>query len=185
VDIRTCDEAVLREGNEPRAYAEGILKVCRSYWASDLPCVAGVSGADLKLRLEAIMKNDDVNTLGRGAKLLLSAVATSLLLVPLGAGLASAGDSAKSVSIAQAGKIELLAGKRVTLDYQNVDVRSLIRAMGEAAQVNILVSDQVKGTVTLNLLEMPWDQAFDLILNSQGLSKRESNGILYIEPAAG
>ncbi len=182
---RACDEAVLREGNEPRAYAEGILKVCRSWWATDLPCVAGVSGANLKLRLEAIMKNVEMNPLGRGRKLLLGAAAASVLLIPLGVGLVSAGDAGKAAEVAQAGKIEQLTGKRVKLNYQNVEVRSLIRAMGEAAQVNILVSDQVKGTVTLNLLEMPWDQAFDIILNSQGLSKRESNGILYVEPAAG
>jgi beta-lactamase regulating signal transducer with metallopeptidase domain len=182
---RACDEAVLRSGNDPRAYAEGILKVCRSGWATDLPCVAGVSGADLKLRLEAIMKNETVQPLGRGKKLLLGTAVAMGLLVPLGVGLAGDGAAAKPAAAAQAGKIELLSGKRVKLNYQNVEVRSLIRAMGDAAQVNILVSDQVRGTVTLSLLEMPWDQAFDIILNSQGLTKRESNGILYVEPAAG
>ncbi len=181
---RACDEAVLHSGNDPRAYAEGILKVCRSYWASGLPCVAGVSGADLKIRLEAIMKNDEAKPLSRGRKILLGMFATAILVVPLGVGLA--GDAASSKpAVAQAGKIEMLAGKRVKLSYQNVDVRSLIRAMGDAAQVNVLVSDQVQGTVTLNLLEMPWDQAFDIILNSQGLTRREQNGILYIDAATG
>ena len=84
----------------------------------------------------------------------------------------------------QVGKIELLAGKRVKLQYQDVDVRGLIRAMGEAASVNILVSDKVSGTVTVKLAEMPWDQALDIILNSQGLVKREKDGILFIEPAS-
>ena len=48
---RACDEQVLRSGNEPRAYAEGILKVCQFYLASKLACVAGVSGAQLKMRI--------------------------------------------------------------------------------------------------------------------------------------
>jgi type IV pilus assembly protein PilQ len=56
--------------------------------------------------------------------------------------------------------------------------------MGEAASVNILVSDKVSGTVTVKLAEMPWDQALDIILNSQGLVKREKDGILFIEPAS-
>ncbi len=130
------------------------------------------------------MKNDEAKPLSRGRKILLGMLATAILVVPLGVGLA--GDAASSKpAVAQAGKIEMLAGKRVKLSYQNVDVRSLIRAMGDAAQVNVLVSDQVQGTVTLNLLEMPWDQAFDIILNSQGLTRREQNGILYIDAATG
>jgi len=54
---RACDEAVLTEGSEPQAYAEGILGVCRLYLESPLPCVSGVTGADLKKRVEAIMIN--------------------------------------------------------------------------------------------------------------------------------
>ena len=54
---RACDEEVLRRGSEARAYAEGILKVCELYLQSPLRCVAGVSGANLKKRIEAIMAN--------------------------------------------------------------------------------------------------------------------------------
>ena len=52
---RACDEEVLRLGNEPRVYAEGILNVCRSYLESPLACVSGVTGADLKKRIQAIL----------------------------------------------------------------------------------------------------------------------------------
>ena len=52
---RACDEGVLASGNDPQIYAEGILKVCRAYLQSPLACVAGVSGADLKKRLERIV----------------------------------------------------------------------------------------------------------------------------------
>ena len=54
---RACDEEVLRMGSEAEAYAEGILKVCELYLQSPLSCVAGVTGANLKKRIEAIMAN--------------------------------------------------------------------------------------------------------------------------------
>ena len=183
---RACDESVVRSGSDPRIYAEAILRVCRSYMASDLACVAGVSGADLKLRLEAIMTKE-AKKLGGGKRFALGVLALAAVSMPVMVGLTSPAH-AEAAAAQQAkkpvGKIELLAGKRVKLDYQDVDVRGLIQAMGEAARVNILVSDKVSGTVTVKLAEMPWDQALDIVLNSQGLVKREKDGILFIEPAS-
>jgi beta-lactamase regulating signal transducer with metallopeptidase domain len=183
---RACDESVVRSGSDPRIYAEGILRVCRSYLASDLACVAGVSGADLKLRLEAIMTKT-VKELGIGKRFALGALALAAISVPVMVGLALPAQveaAGQQQALKPVGKIELLAGKRVKLQYQDVDVRGLIRAMGEAASVNILVSDKVSGTVTVKLAGMPWEQALDIILNSQGLVKREKDGILFIEPAS-
>jgi hypothetical protein len=54
---RACDEDVLRELGDPDAYAEGILKVCRRYVEASLVCVSGISGADLRIRVEAIAAN--------------------------------------------------------------------------------------------------------------------------------
>ena len=84
---RACDESVIRSGSDPRIYAEGILRVCRSYFASDLACVAGVSGADLKLRLEAIMTKK-VKELGSGKRFALGALALAAISVPVMVGLA-------------------------------------------------------------------------------------------------
>lgn len=190
---RACDEAVVQAGNDARTYAEGILKVCRSHLASELPCVSGVTGANLKTRLEAIMKNSDVSRLSGGRKLVLGLVAFCAVAAPVLFGLltvpnaASAAAETKATAApvaSQAGRIELLPGKRVKLNYQNVEVRSLLKALAEAAQVNMLVSDKVAGSVTVNLAEMPWDQALTTILNSQGLVKREKDGILFVEPAS-
>ena len=181
-----CDESVVRSGTDPRTYAEAILTVCRSCLASDLACVAGVSGADLKLRLEAIMTKD-VKELGRVKRIALGVLALAALSMPVWVGITSpaqAEAAAANHATRPVGRIELLAGKRVKLEYQDVDVRELIRAMAEAARVNILVSDKVSGTVTVKLAEMPWDQALDIILNSQGLARREKDGILFIEPAS-
>jgi len=190
---RACDEAVVRSGSDARVYAEGILSVCRSYLAIELPCVSGVSGANLKTRLEAIMKNANVCELSHGRKLLLGLVAFSAVSAPVLFGLtapvaviaaeAEVKTNATTPAAKQVGKIELLPGKRVKLKYQDVEVRSLLKALAEAAGVNMLVSDKITGSVTVKLAEMPWDQALNTILGSQGLVKREQDGILFIEPA--
>ena len=52
---RACDEKVLRPGNEPRDYAEGILNVCKLYVESPLVCMSGVTGSDLRKRIQAIL----------------------------------------------------------------------------------------------------------------------------------
>jgi len=84
---RACDESVLAQGNAPELYAEGILKVCRAYLQSPLACVAGVSGAGLKQRIDAIMENGLSRRLNGMRKLLLGAFASATLIVPLVLGL--------------------------------------------------------------------------------------------------
>ncbi|HEU4781404.1 MAG TPA: M56 family metallopeptidase [Steroidobacteraceae bacterium] len=186
---RACDEAVIRSGHPAQTYAEGILKVCRHYVASRLTCVSGVSGADLQTRLEAIMKNDDIVGVSRGKSLLLGAAALAVVAGPVIVGVAFPSRSeaetpqakpAAASRVTPVGKIQLLDGKRVRLQYENADVRALLKALAEAAQVNMLVSDQVGGTVTLDLAEMPWEQALTILLNSQGLEKGEKDGIIVI-----
>jgi bla regulator protein BlaR1 len=83
---RACDEEVLRRGSNPEAYAEGILKVCEFYLASPLDCVAGVSGADLKKRIEEIMGQRLVKRLNSGKKALLGAAGVLVLAGPLAVG---------------------------------------------------------------------------------------------------
>ena len=60
---RACDEEVLREGSEPEVYAEGILNICKLYVESPLVCVSGLTGANLKKRIEAIMTNQRAESL--------------------------------------------------------------------------------------------------------------------------
>ena len=87
---RACDEGVLADGNDPETYAEGILKVCRAYLQSPLACVAGVSGADLKKRVETIMENRLVLRLNAARKCVLGAAAMASLALPLALGLLAA-----------------------------------------------------------------------------------------------
>lgn len=79
---RACDEAVLRQVNDPESYAEGILSVCRFY-AQGSACVAGVTGADLKKRIEAIMIRSVARRLTIGGKLLLATAALCVAAIPL------------------------------------------------------------------------------------------------------
>ena len=183
---RACDEGVVRAGSDPRVYAEGILKVCRSYSASDLACVAGVSGADLKSRLEGIMQTDNVKKLGGGKMFALAILACAALAAPILVGLVSparAETSAAGQASNKVGKITLLPGKRVRLNYKDVDVRELIQAMGEAAQVNVLTNVNISSRITVDLAETSWDKAFKIILDSSGLVSREKDGILFIDVA--
>lgn len=84
---RACDEEVLRTRCQPRAYADAILRVCRLYAESPLPCVAGVTGADLKKRIEEIMANRKMCGLSRGRKTLLATAALMAVAVPVFIGL--------------------------------------------------------------------------------------------------
>lgn len=84
---RACDEAVLAAGNDPLAYAEGILKVCKFYVSSPLACAAGIAGANLSHRMETIMENRMVARVNGMKKTLLAGAAAALVLAPLAAGL--------------------------------------------------------------------------------------------------
>lgn len=85
---RACDEQVLRACGEPETYAEGILTVCKRYVESPLPCVAGVSGSDLKKRITAIMAGRVGANLTAVQQLALALVAACVLSAPLLAGMA-------------------------------------------------------------------------------------------------
>jgi bla regulator protein BlaR1 len=87
---RACDEEVLRMGCEPTDYVEGILKICRLYTESALPCVAGVTGADVKKRLRAILTGSIARELTAGKKLILAAMGLAVLLAPVVIGVLTA-----------------------------------------------------------------------------------------------
>jgi bla regulator protein blaR1 len=84
---RACDEEVLEMGSDPQAYAEGILKVCEFYLESPLVCVAGVTGSNLKRRIEAIMMRQIAHKIGLGKKLLLAVTGATAIIGPVAVGL--------------------------------------------------------------------------------------------------
>jgi len=80
---QACDEGVLEEGKKPLDYAEAILKVCRLYFRSPLPCASGVSGADLDRRITAIMVRRDADDLDPNKILLLAGLGAFAVMTPL------------------------------------------------------------------------------------------------------
>jgi bla regulator protein blaR1 len=87
---RACDEAVLATGHEPEIYAETIVKSCRLFIESPLPCVAGVTGSDLAKRIERIMRHRDARRLAPWQKALLAAVVCGPIAAPIVVGATTA-----------------------------------------------------------------------------------------------
>lgn len=106
-----CDEAVLSRGNEPRDYAEAILSVCKLYVESPLVCVAGVTGAELKKRIHAILGGRIARELGMVRKVALAAAAVVALALPVLMGIVAA-PALRAQSDAAPMKFEVASVKR-------------------------------------------------------------------------
>ena len=88
---RACDESVLASGGNRHIYAESILKICEFCVTSPLPCISGVTGADLKRRISRIMTGPVARNLNLSRKLLLGAAASLAIALPIAIGLVNAG----------------------------------------------------------------------------------------------
>jgi type IV pilus secretin pilQ len=75
-------------------------------------------------------------------------------------------------------------GKRISLDFQNVDVRTVLQILATESGMNIVASDSVQGKMTLSLKDVPWDQALDLILDARELDMRRVGNIINVAPRA-
>jgi type IV pilus assembly protein PilQ len=73
-------------------------------------------------------------------------------------------------------------GEKLSLNFQNIEVRSLLQVIADFTNFNIVTSDSVSGAVTLRLKDVPWDQALDIILQAKGLGMRRSGNVLWIAP---
>jgi type IV pilus assembly protein PilQ len=73
-------------------------------------------------------------------------------------------------------------GERLSLNFQNVDVRSLLQVIADFTNLNIITSDSVQGSITLRLKDVPWDQALDIILQSKGLDMRKNGNVIIVAP---
>lgn len=75
-------------------------------------------------------------------------------------------------------------GERISLSFQNVDVRSVIQIIADVAGINIVADDSVQGSMALRLDNVPWDQALDIILRSKGLDKYQEGDVIFIDTLA-
>ena len=73
-------------------------------------------------------------------------------------------------------------GERLSLNFQNIDVRALLQVIADFTNLNIVTSDSVQGTLTLRLKDVPWDQALEIVLQSRGLDMRRNGNVLMIAP---
>lgn len=75
------------------------------------------------------------------------------------------------------------AGEKLSLNFQNIEVRSVLQVIADFTGLNIITSDTVTGNLTLRLKDVPWDQALDIIVQSKGLSMRKTGNVILVAPA--
>jgi type IV pilus assembly protein PilQ len=73
-------------------------------------------------------------------------------------------------------------GERLSLNFQNVEVRAVLNVIADFTDLNIITSDTVTGNITLRLRDVPWDQALEIILQTRGLDSRRSGNVIWIAP---
>jgi type IV pilus assembly protein PilQ len=87
-----------------------------------------------------------------------------------------------SLKRASADEKKEYTGERLTLNFQDIDVRSVLQLLADTSGQNIVVSDSVTGSLTLRLQNVPWDQALDIVLRTKGLDKRRQDNVIIIGP---
>jgi type IV pilus assembly protein PilQ len=73
-------------------------------------------------------------------------------------------------------------GRRITLDFHDIEIRNLLRLIADVSKKNLVVADGVTGKVTVSLRNVPWDQALDIILKAKGLDKEEMGNVIRVAP---
>ncbi|MBS0461416.1 MAG: secretin and TonB N-terminal domain-containing protein, partial [Proteobacteria bacterium] len=89
--------------------------------------------------------------------------------------------------VADSGRIQVGApkkytGKPATFNFQDVPVRTVLQLIAEESGLNVVAADTVTGNVTLRLINVPWDQALDVVLRAKGLDKRQDGGVIWVAP---
>jgi type IV pilus assembly protein PilQ len=79
---------------------------------------------------------------------------------------------------------KIYKGRRVTLEFSDADVRKIFQLIAEVSNLNFLIADDVTGTITIKLVNVPWDQALDVILDAKGLGMQREGNIVQIKPKA-
>lgn len=154
---RACDEEVLRGGNQAEVYAKTILKVCEFYLQPRLTCLSGITGSNLKKRMERIMRNDVGEGLKTGKKFLLATACVAALALPLMAGALTApaapATAAPHSQVYEVGKNGVgyascvycpspnYSGQALKARYEGaVTLRAVITAKGRATKIEVVKS---------------------------------------------
>ncbi len=76
----------------------------------------------------------------------------------------------------------VFTGQKLSLNFQDIEARSLLKVIADFTNLNIVTSDSVKGLLTMRLNDVPWDQALDVILQAKGLDMRKSDNVIWVAP---
>jgi TonB family protein len=158
-----CDEAVLAEGRSPQVYAESILKVCQFYLHSPLDCAAGISGADLKTRMERIMENRLSLRLSAARKSLLAGCAAIAIAAPLSLGLLAA-SPVLAPAMAQAPAAASSPTRAIPIPHTHTmaPYPALSRSLGEQGATEMLVTVGYDGVpISVELMKSSGFQRLD------------------------
>jgi type IV pilus assembly protein PilQ len=90
------------------------------------------------------------------------------------------GTEAPGYALSGAPQARGYTGRRITLDFHDIEIRNLLRLIADVSKKNIVVADDVSGKVTVTLRNVPWDQALDLVLKSKGLGKEELGNVIRV-----
>lgn len=82
------------------------------------------------------------------------------------------------------GQTKVYTGQKLSLDFKDADIKNVFRLLAEVSGLNIVVTDEVNKKVTVRLVEVPWDQALDLLIDTNGLGKEQSGNVIRISTAA-
>lgn len=88
----------------------------------------------------------------------------------------------KRTTASRIGELPTYTGQPATFNFQDIPVRSVLQLIADVSQLNVVVADSVSGNVTLRLINVPWDQALDIILQAKGLDKRRSGSVIWVAP---
>ena len=133
----------------------------------------------------------DAHSAGKGAQLVLSVQGSfesmayqtgNEYVVEIAPRASAPATGAASTTTAKATGQAGYRGKPVTFNFQDVPVRTVLQLIAEESNLNIVASDTVQGNVTLRLVNVPWDQALDIVLRAKGLDKRRDGGVVWIAP---
>jgi uncharacterized protein (TIGR03435 family) len=141
---RACDEEVLSLGGEPRVYAEAILNVCKLYVESPLVCVSGVTGADLKKRIEAIMLNRMATKMMFGKKAVLTVAALAAVGLPVSVGMINA-PVAIVATTAMTATPGTAAASPTPQEPNSGSANHFIEALGAVTATTVTIKPQVDG----------------------------------------
>lgn len=88
----------------------------------------------------------------------------------------------KEVQRRRLGELPEYTGTALTFNFQDIPVRSVLQLIADVSELNIVVADSVQGSVTTRLVNVPWDQALDIVLQAKGLDKRRQGNVIWVAP---